>query len=51
MVNQYGRGVSGRIGLPPPEQMIFLPQRPYMSLGTLREQVTYPESSGAFGDE
>lgn len=42
---------SGRIGLPPPEQMIFLPQRPYMSLGTLREQVTYPESNGMFSDE
>ena len=42
---------SGRIGLPPPEQMIFLPQRPYMSLGTLREQITYPESNGVFNDE
>ncbi len=42
---------TGRIGLPPPEQMIFLPQRPYMSLGTLREQVTYPESNGVFSDE
>ena len=42
---------SGRIGLPPSEQMLFLPQRPYMSLGTLREQVTYPESNGAFSND
>jgi len=42
---------TGRIALPPREQMIFLPQRPYMSLGTLREQVTYPGSNGVFGDE
>lgn len=42
---------TGRIGLPPREQMMFLPQRPYMSLGNLREQVTYPETNGHFGNE
>jgi putative ATP-binding cassette transporter len=34
-----------------PEQVMFLPQGPYMSLGSLREQLTYPEINGAFSDE
>jgi putative ATP-binding cassette transporter len=34
---------SGELRLPPRERMMFLPQRPYMSLGTLREQLTYPQ--------
>jgi len=34
---------SGELRLPARERMMFLPQRPYMSLGTLREQLTYPQ--------
>ena len=34
-----GRGIIKR---PPLEQLIFLPQRPYMALGTLRQQLIYP---------
>ncbi len=41
---------SGRILLPPRAQMMFMPQRPYLPLGTLRAAVTYPEPSGAFDD-
>ena len=33
---------SGTILTPPPESMAFLPQRPYLPLGTLRNAVTYP---------
>lgn len=33
---------SGRIGRPRLEQMLFLPQRPYMILGSLRSQLLYP---------
>lgn len=33
---------SGRIIRPPLEEMLFLPQRPYMIMGTLREQLLYP---------
>lgn len=36
---------GGRIQRPVPEQMLFLPQQPYMLLGgTLRSQLLYPQS-------
>ena len=33
---------SGTIICPQPDQILFLPQRPYMLLGTLRDQLLYP---------
>jgi vitamin B12/bleomycin/antimicrobial peptide transport system ATP-binding/permease protein len=42
---------TGIIHLPPREQMMFLPQRPYMPLGTLRQAITYPAAPSAFTDE
>jgi putative ATP-binding cassette transporter len=42
---------TGTIYLPPREQMMFLPQRPYMPLGTLRGAVTYPANRRRFTDE
>ena len=39
---------SGIILTPPPESMAFLPQRPYLPLGTLRNAVTYPSPPDAF---
>ena len=33
---------AGKILRPPLDQMLFLPQRPYMVLGTLRDQLLYP---------
>ena len=42
---------SGRLELPSREKMMFLPQRPYMSLGSLREQVTYPDTEEKFADD
>jgi putative ATP-binding cassette transporter len=41
---------SGRILLPPRDRMMFMPQRPYLPLGTLRTAVTYPEPPTAFAD-
>ncbi len=36
------RSGSGRIVRPPHAQVLFLPQRPYMTLGSLRDQLLYP---------
>lgn len=40
----WGRG-SGRILRPPLSAILFLPQRPYMVLGSLRRQLCYPRAS------
>lgn len=34
---------SGRVVRPPAEDLLFLPQKPYMILGTLRSQLLYPQ--------
>lgn len=35
---------QGTILRPEPEQILFLPQRPYMVMGTLRDQLLYPNT-------
>ena len=39
---------SGTIRLPDPASMIFMPQRPYLPLGTMRAALTYPDPPDAF---
>jgi putative ATP-binding cassette transporter len=41
---------TGSVHLPPRETMMFMPQRPYLSLGTLRGAVCYPAASGFCDD-
>jgi putative ATP-binding cassette transporter len=41
---------SGTILTPPLEAMAFLPQRPYLPLGTLRNVMSYPEPPDSFSD-
>jgi vitamin B12/bleomycin/antimicrobial peptide transport system ATP-binding/permease protein len=41
---------SGTIMRPPLKEMFFLPQRPYMIIGTLRDQLQYPSASNVATD-
>lgn len=42
---------SGEVALPAPQDVLFLPQKPYMPLGSFREQLTYPGRGDAPSDE
>jgi putative ATP-binding cassette transporter len=44
----YGRG---RVRLPSDARMLFLPQKPYLPIGTLREVLSYPDAPGRHTDE
>jgi putative ATP-binding cassette transporter len=42
---------AGRIDVPGSAPMLFVPQWPYLPIGTLRAVVSYPESEGTFPDD
>ena len=44
----YGRG---RITIPRGAKLLFLPQKPYIPIGTLREAVSFPAPPGTFSDQ
>lgn len=44
----FGRG---RIQVPWDARVLFLPQKPYLPIATLREAVSYPAGAGRFTDE
>ncbi|MEQ9335365.1 ABC transporter ATP-binding protein/permease [Thalassobaculum sp.] len=39
---------NGTIRLPDPDSMMFMPQRPYLPLGTMRAAITYPDPPSSF---
>lgn len=45
------RAGEGAVTRPPLSEIFFLPQRPYMILGTLRDQLLYPHVSRSCSDE
>ncbi len=42
--------VNGKILLPPQKELMFIPQRPYIPLGTLRQALLYPGAPGMTDD-
>jgi vitamin B12/bleomycin/antimicrobial peptide transport system ATP-binding/permease protein len=44
----FGRG---EISLPRDGRVLFLPQKPYLPIGTLRDVVSYPSPPGGFDDD
>lgn len=44
----FGRA---RIAVPEGARLMFLPQKPYVPAGTLRDALTYPSASDAYGNE
>ena len=43
----FGRGVVSK---PAQAQVLFLPQKPYLGIGSLREQLCYPGPAGSYSD-
>ena len=41
----------GKVLRPRDAKSLFLPQKPYLNIGTLREQLSYPAPSGTYSDE
>jgi putative ATP-binding cassette transporter len=44
----FGRG---RVGIPNDARVFFLPQKPYLPLGSLREVLSYPATPGHYAEE
>jgi vitamin B12/bleomycin/antimicrobial peptide transport system ATP-binding/permease protein len=42
---------EGTVEVPPGARLMFLPQRPYLPIGTLRDAVAYPGAAQGFSDE
>ncbi|MFM7636154.1 MAG: ABC transporter ATP-binding protein/permease, partial [Cyanobacteriota bacterium] len=42
---------AGQVERPPEGDLMFIPQKPYMLLGSLREQLCYPQDPGRFSDD
>ena len=51
LVSGLWPAASGAVDRPPVGDLLFIPQKPYMLLGSLREQLCYPQTPDRFSDE
>ncbi len=51
MVSGLWPPAAGSVQRPPVGELMFIPQKPYMLLGSLREQLCYPQPTGRFTDD
>ncbi len=51
MVSGLWPPATGDIQRPPLSDLLFIPQKPYMILGSLREQLCYPQDPQRFNDQ
>jgi len=51
MVSGLWSPEQGRVERPPTGDLLFIPQKPYMLLGSLREQLCYPTDEERFSDD
>ncbi len=51
MISGLWKPVSGTINRPTKEDLLFIPQKPYLILGSLREQLCYPTEENKFSEE
>ena len=51
LVSGLWPAATGSVERPPVGDLLFIPQKPYMLLGSLREQLCYPQTPDRFSDE
>lgn len=51
MVSGLWPAAAGTVERPPLAELLFIPQKPYMILGSLREQLCYPMQPERFSDD
>ena len=51
LVSGLWPAARGEVQRPPLSELLFIPQKPYMILGSLREQLCYPQEPQRFSDE
>jgi putative ATP-binding cassette transporter len=51
LVSGLWSAARGEVERPEPGELLFIPQKPYMLLGSLREQLCYPQPVDRFSDE
>jgi vitamin B12/bleomycin/antimicrobial peptide transport system ATP-binding/permease protein len=42
---------KGRVVMPKDARLLFLPQKPYLPIGSLKRAVSYPDDQGRFSDD